>query len=120
MKALLCMNGKKQLSAFLIQEIVENANQIKDRIRQFGITHESFSQSTLYQDMLAMPLLRICELVSEYKEDFEKIDSSYPWTDVAKMRSKMAHPYGGFDFEFVWFAIQDDLDVLVETCQRAL
>ena len=93
---------------------------ISERISEFGITRDSYASSTLYQDMLAMPMLRICELVSEYKDEFKGIDPAYPWDDVAKMRSKMAHPYGGFDFEFVWYAIQDDLSDLVEICEGYL
>ena len=38
----------------------------------------------------------------------------------AKMRSKIAHPYGGFDFDFVWDAIEVDLPGLVKICRRAI
>lgn len=67
-----------------------------------------------------MPMLRICELVSEYQSVFTEIDPSYPWKDVAKMRSKIAHPYGGFDFGFVWEAIMVDLPGLVRICKDAI
>ncbi len=67
-----------------------------------------------------MPVLRICELVSEYRSVFEEIDGSYPWSDVAKMRSKLAHPYGGFDFDFVWDVIEVDLPGLVALCKSAI
>ena len=46
------------------------------------------------------------------------MEPGYPWDEVAKMRSKIAHPYGGFDFFFVWGAIQEDLQDLVAICKR--
>lgn len=114
------MKDERVPAAFLIQEVISNAEEIQSRLERFSITHDLFAASTLYQDMLTMPLLRICELVSEYKAVFVALDNSYPWDDVAKMRSKMAHPYGGFDFEFVWFAIRDDLPSLVDICRKVI
>lgn len=112
--------GTNELSAYMIQEIVENAKMIEDRIEEFEIDHEKYAGSTLYQDMLTMPMLRICEIVATYKDAFKEIEPDYPWDEVAKMRSKIAHPYGGFNFFFVWGAIQDDLSSIVEICERCL
>lgn len=105
---------------FIISEVIRNAEMIERRIADNGITKDSYARSTEYQDLLTMPMLRICELVSEYTSVFIEIDPSYPWQDVAKMRSKIAHPYGGFDFDFVWDAIQTDLPNLVATCRNAI
>lgn len=106
--------------AFIIQEVIRNAELINRRIEENCITKDSYARSTDYQDLLTMPMLRICELVSEYTSVFEDIDPDYPWRDVAKMRSKIAHPYGGFDFAFVWEAILVDLPGLVAVCERAI
>ena len=102
----------------MIQEIIDNAKMIEDRIAEYGIDEEKFPGGTVYQDMLAMPMLRICEVVSKYKDSFKEMEPGYPWDEVAKMRSKIAHPYGGFDFFFVWGAIQEDLQDLVAICKR--
>lgn len=106
--------------AFIIQEVIRNGAMIRERIERNAITHDSYSRSTEYQDLLTMPMLRICELVSEYQSVFDEIAPEYPWKDVAKMRSKIAHPYGGFDFDFVWEAIQVDLPDLMGLCERAI
>lgn len=105
---------------FIIQEVIRNAEMIWSRIDTFDIDQERYARSTDFQDLLTMPMLRICELVSEYRSVFEEIDESYPWADVARMRSKIAHPYGGFDFDFVWEAIQTDLPELVDICRKAI
>jgi len=106
--------------AFIIQEVVRNAEMIWRRIDEQNIDRVLYARSTDCQDLLTMPMLRICELVSEYRSVFEEADPSYPWADVAKMRSKIAHPYGGFDFDFVWDVIEVDLPGLVEVCRRAI
>lgn len=90
------------------------------RIDGHHIDEGSHARSTEYQDLLTMPMLRICELVSEYRSVFEEIDESYPWADVAKMRSKIAHPYGGFDFGFVWDAVTVDIPELVDVCRKGI
>ena len=105
---------------FIIQEVIRNAELIIHRIEVNCITKDSYARSTDYQDLLTMPMLRTCELVSEYTSVFKDIDPEYPWRDVAKMRSEIAHPYGGFDFDFVWEAIQADLPGLVAVCKRTI
>ena len=106
--------------AFIIQEVIRNAELINRRIEENCIMKDAYARSTDYQDLLTMPMLKISELVSEYTRVFEDIDPEYPWRDVAKMRSKIAHPYGGFDFDFVWEAIQVNLPGLVAVCKRAI
>ena len=109
-----------ELNAFMVREIVLNARMIEERIDEFEIDEDKFSRGPLYQDMLTMPMLRICEIVATYKDDFKVLEPSYPWDEVAKMRSKIAHPYGGFNFYFVWGAIENDLSDIVEICKRCL
>lgn len=104
---------------FIIQEVLRNAEMICRRIDEQHIDKDLYARSTDCQDLLTMPMLRICELVSEYRSVFEEADPTYPWADVAKMRSKIAHPYGGFDFDFVWDAIEVDLPELVRVCKSA-
>lgn len=105
---------------FIIAEVVRNISIIKDRVEEFHMTRESYARSTMYQDLLTMPMLRICEAVSEYTAVFEEIEPSYPWKDIAKMRSKIAHPYGGFDFDFIWEVMESDLSELEKICRAAI
>lgn len=110
----------RELNAYIIQEILDNVSMIEERIKEFDIDHDKFAGSPLYQDMLAMPMMRICDLVGKYKDDFKEIEPDYPWDEVAKMRHKIAHPYWGIDFFFVWGAIQDDLSDIVRICEKCL
>ena len=93
---------------------------IRERIDENGMTHEAYASSVLYQDMLTMPMIRICEIVKLYREDLELLYPDYDWKSVGAMRDKMAHPYGGFDYEFVWDAAQCDLDELTSICSSII
>lgn len=109
-----------ELSAFMIQRIISNARMIEERIEEFEIDEAKFSKSTVYQDMLTMPMLRIGEIVAKYKEAFKAMEPGYPWDEIVKKRCKIAHPYGGSTFFFVWEAIQEDLPDIVNICERHL
>lgn len=51
--------------AFIIQEVIRNAELINRRIEENCITKNPYERSTDYQDLLTIPMLRICELASE-------------------------------------------------------
>lgn len=59
--------------AFIIQEVIRNAEMIWKRIDEHHIDEGSYARSTEYQDLLTMPMLRICELVSEYRSVSKKL-----------------------------------------------
>ena len=88
-------NVPENARAFIIQEVIRNAEMIWRRIEEQHIDKDLYARSTDCQDLLTMPMLRICELVSEYRSVFEEVNPAYPWADVAKMRSKIAHPTAG-------------------------
>ena len=93
---------------------------IEDRISDYSMTHDTYASSKLFQDMLTMPMLRICEIAKLYRQDLEELHPGYDWKSVGAMRDKMAHPYGGFDYEFVWDAAQSDVGELRELCESVL
>ena len=67
-----------------------------------------------------MPLLRICELAAHFESDLKSLAPDYDWEAMAKMRNQIAHPYGGFDFDFVWDAATQDVPDLTRICERLL
>ena len=105
-----------RFSGFYVQEVLDNCDMIAQRMADNAMTRESYSRSTLYQDMLTMPMIRICEAVKLFRADFEALHPGYDWKSVAAMRDKMAHPYGGFDYDFVWDAAVGDVPELRAIC----
>lgn len=107
-------------SLFYVEEVLRNCRMIAERIGENGMTRESYARSVLYQDMLTMPMIRICEIVKLYREDLEALCPDYDWKSVGAMRDKMAHPYSGFDYAFVWDAARVDLPELTRLCEEML
>jgi uncharacterized protein with HEPN domain len=105
---------------FYVQEILDNCSLIRGRIKEHGITDASFASSLDNQDLLAMPMLRVCELAARFEDDLGELEPDYDWPAMARMRNQIAHPYGGFDFGFVWEAAKQDIPELAEVCTRIL
>jgi uncharacterized protein with HEPN domain len=109
-----------RFSLFYVQEIRDNCQMILDRIKSYGITAGNYSTSVEYQDLLTMPTLRICEVVAKFKNDLSMLRKDYDWNAAAKMRSQIAHPYGGFDAGFVWDVSRSDIPELLAICNELL
>jgi uncharacterized protein with HEPN domain len=114
------MKPAEQFSMFFVQEILDNCVMIQTRISQYSMTKESYAKSTLYQDILTMPMIRICEIIKLYRPNFEQLHPNYNWKAVGAMRDKMAHPYGGFDYEFVWDAAVENIPELQKIAQQLI
>lgn len=112
--------GDERFSLFFVQEIIANCQMIRERIEENSMDRDAFAKSPLYQDMLTMPMIRICEAVKLCRQDLERLYPDYDWKSVGAMRDKMAHPYGGFDYSFVWDASQEDLPELQRICEGLL
>ncbi|MDR0350451.1 MAG: DUF86 domain-containing protein [Coriobacteriales bacterium] len=114
------MRGDQTFSAFYLQEIADNCKLILTRIKTHEMTAESYAHSSESQDLLAMPMLRICEIIARFEHDLAKLCPRYDWQAAAKMRNQIAHPYGGFDFSFVWDAAQEDIPELLKVTEQLL
>ena len=105
---------------FYIEEMLFNCRLITQRIIDYSITEESYKLSPDQQDLLSMPLLRICELAARFEDNLKYLVLDYDWEAMAKMRNQIAHPYGGFDFDFVWEAATQDIPDLTVICEGLL
>jgi len=67
-----------------------------------------------------MPFLCICELAARFEDNLKDLVLDYDWEAMAKMKNQIAHPYGGFDFDFVWEAAIRDISDLTIICEGLL
>ena len=111
------MSAINSFSMFYIEEILSNCQLVTARIIEYGMTEETYRSSSDLQDLLTMPLLRICELAARFEDDLKRLVPAYDWEAMVKMRNQIAHPYGGFDFEFVWDAAIQDIPELATICE---
>jgi uncharacterized protein with HEPN domain len=114
------MSTDRTFSAFYIQEIASNCKLILARIEDHSITADKYAESLELQDLLTMPMLRICEVIARFKGELASLYPDYDWQAAAQMRSQIAHPYGGFDFSFVWDAAQQDIPELLGVTEQLL
>lgn len=76
------MPHENRFSLFFVQTMLEEAIEIENRIDGFGITEDSFTKSSVPQDLLTAPLLRIGELVNIYLPSMEVLAPDYPRRDL--------------------------------------
>jgi uncharacterized protein with HEPN domain len=114
------MSATENFSMFFVQEMLTNCKLISERIAEHHMTRSAYTVSSEMQDLLAMPMLRICELAARFESEFVRLNKNYDWSAMAKMRNQIAHPYGGFDFDFVWDAAIEDIPELTKICENLL
>ena len=81
--------------------------------------HEAFLRDELVIDGVARNLEIIGEAVRQLPEEFRRVHSQIPWTQIAGLRNRIVHDYFGLDLEIIWEIIQHDLPEL-EKQVRAL
>ena len=81
--------------------------------------HEAFLRDELVIDGVARNLEIIGEAVRQLPEEFRRVHSQIPWTQIAGLRNRIVHDYFGLDLEIIWEIIQHDLPEL-ERQVRAL
>jgi len=114
------MNATNKFSMFFIEEMLMNCKLVSSRISEYGINEETYKDSSDFQDLLTMPILRVCELAARFESDLKGLAPNYDWEAMVKMRNQIAHPYGGFDFDFVWEAAIQDIPELTRICEELL
>ena len=114
------MSVANRFSIFYVEEMLSNCRLTSSRLIDYKMTEEAYRESIDLQDLLTMPLLRICELAARFETDFKALIPDYDWDAMVKMRNQIAHPYGGFDFEFVWEAAIQDIPELTRLCEGIL
>ena len=74
--------------------------------------HEAFLRDELVIDGVARNLEIIGEAVRQLPEEFRRVHSQIPWTQIAGLRNRIVHDYFGLDLEIIWEIIQHDLPEL--------
>jgi uncharacterized protein with HEPN domain len=71
--------------------------------------HDAFLRDELVIDGVARNLEIIGEATRQLPEDFRRVYSQIPWTQIAGLRNRIVHDYFGLDLEIIWEIIQHDL-----------
>ncbi|MPW26000.1 DUF86 domain-containing protein [Alkalibaculum sp. M08DMB] len=110
------MQGNR--NAYVLSHIVDYCNEINNTIERFGNNYEIFSNDSVYQNAVALCVLQIGELTTQFTEDFKNTYNEIPWNQIKALRNMVAHNYGKIDKEILWETISNDIPNLKYYCIR--
>ena len=116
------MSAKKSDDGRVI-EIYRVISETRERIRELGLTEESFLndetvQGRMNADGIFMCVYRVTEEAGNMSSETKAAYPEIPWRAVYGMRNIFAHDYGKLDRSMVWNAATKDFNQLEEFCQR--
>ncbi|MGB4439156.1 MAG: HepT-like ribonuclease domain-containing protein [Sedimentibacter sp.] len=109
------MRGNRNTN--VLQHIVDYCNEINSTIERFGNDYGTFSKDSVYQNAVALCVLQIGELTTNFTEDFKNTYNEMPWNQIKALRNVVAHNYGKIDKETLWETISNDIPQLQEYCE---
>src|SRR5688572_17189176 len=92
-----------------------------EKIRRYTsqMDHAAFLRDELVIDGVARNLEIIGEAARQLPDEFKRVNTQIPWTQISGLRNRIVHDYFGLDLEIIWQIIQHDLPEL-EKQVRAL
>ncbi|MCX7925374.1 MAG: DUF86 domain-containing protein [Fimbriimonadales bacterium] len=101
-----------------LQDMLVSARDAQEFIQDMSL--EEFLSDRKTQNAV----VRAIEIVGEAAKNIPKsVRDKYPdipWSDVARMRDKVAHGYWGVDYEMVWKVVREEFPSLIPKIEAAL
>lgn len=111
------MNGRDEI---ILAKIIRYAEEIKNTIKRFSLSRDSFAEDYVAKNAIAMCILQIGELSGHLTEAFKTEHSHIPWRDIKAMRNIAAHNYGEIDIDILWETALYDIPELAQFCISVL
>ncbi len=107
--------SKRDISLF-IADIIDGIRKINEFVE--GMDLDGF----IKDDKTSSAVIRKLEIIGEATKNIPRqVRQRYkdiPWTDLAKMRDKMAHFYFGVDHDIVWKVIKERLPAILQSMEQ--
>jgi len=97
----------KRQYALYLRDIVRAIGNIEEFTR--GIDFASFLKDEKTKSAVVWQIATIWEAVKHLPRSVRVKYKNVPWTEMARMRDKIAHSYLGIRYEIVWAVITDRL-----------
>ena len=101
---------KSRRDRLFLYDIIECCDRVADYVR--GVREKEYQLNPMLQDAL----VRNIEVVGEAVKNLSsEITAAYPdiaWSQIARMRDKIAHHYFRINLDVVWKTATEDLPVL--------
>lgn len=109
---------KKRDYRLFLHDILDSIHDTQEFVQ--GMDYESFLKDRKTQNAVVRALEIIGEAAKNVPQTVRDRHPAIPWSDMARMRDKMAHGYWGIDYEIVWRVVQEELPVVEPLVREAL
>lgn len=96
----------------VLEQLLKYCHAIEQRIADYGIDENKFTEDSALFDMLLMPVFQIGEAAGALSTEYTKSHRDIPWSAIRGFRNIIAHDYGVVDPLWAWNTIQCDIPSL--------
>lgn len=108
----------KRHYTLFIEDIYDAINEIEKFTK--GMKEKDFLRDGKAQSAVAWKILTIGEATKNIPRSIRSKYKEIPWSDLAKMRDRIAHSYFGVSYEIVWAVVKKELPAIKPVIKRIL
>lgn len=101
---------KSRHDRLYLYDIIECCARVADYIS--GVREEDYQVNPMLQDALVRNIEVVGEAVKNLSSDVKESHPQIAWSQIARMRDKIAHHYFRINLDVVWKTATDDLPAL--------
>ena len=101
---------KSRHDRLYLYDIIECCDRVADYIN--GVREEDYQVNPMLQDALVRNIEVVGEAVKNVSPEVKDAHPKIAWSQIARMRDKIAHHYFRINLDVVWKTATDDLPAL--------
>ncbi|MBK9438410.1 MAG: DUF86 domain-containing protein [Chloracidobacterium sp.] len=101
---------KSRNDRLYLYDIIECCDRVADYIN--GVREEDYQVNPMLQDALVRNIEVVGEAVKNLSQEITDAHPNIAWSQIARMRDKIAHHYFRINLDVVWKTATDDLPAL--------
>jgi len=101
---------KSRHDRLYLYDIIECCDRVADYIN--GVREEDYQVNQMLQDALVRNIEVVGEAVKNLSREITDAHPNIAWSQIARMRDKIAHHYFRINLDVVWKTATDDLPAL--------
>lgn len=101
---------KSRHDRLYLYDIIECCDRVADYIN--GVREEDYQVNPMLQDALVRNIEVVGEAVKNLSTEITNAHPQIAWSQIARMRDKIAHHYFRINLDVVWKTATDDLPAL--------
>jgi len=106
----------KRIYSLYIKDIIESIDKIEEFTK--GMSYNQFYDDEKTRSAVVHKILVIGEATKSIPSNIRARYPQVPWSDMAKMRDKIAHYYFGIDYEIIWNVTKEKMPEIKPTLKK--